>query len=98
MANKYTVIFSKRAENNLDDLVYYLESEWSERIKHGFLEILKQKVALLREMPFSYQASTYRKNLRRCVVTKHTSIYYQIVDNEIEVVTIQDNRKKPKMT
>ena len=65
MANKYTVTFAKRAEDNLDDLVHYLEMEWSERVKNKFLEILKKKVNQLQEMPFSYQASAQRKSLRR---------------------------------
>jgi len=91
----YKVIISKRAERNLDQLVNFLESNWSIRIRDKFLATLKEKVNQITKMPLMYQTSTKSKTIRRCVVTKQTTLFYQIKKDEIEIITIQDNRQDP---
>lgn len=34
-------------------------------------------------------------NVHRAIITKHNSIYYQILETEIEIITIFDNRQDP---
>ena len=91
----YKVTISKRAEENLDKLVNYLESNWSTRVRDKFLTILENKISQIAETPLIYQASGKRQNVRRCVITRQTALYYQIKENEIEIITIQDNRRDP---
>ncbi|TVR39825.1 MAG: type II toxin-antitoxin system RelE/ParE family toxin, partial [Cryomorphaceae bacterium] len=31
----------------------------------------------------------------KCVVTKQTSFYYRIINDEIEIISISDNRQDP---
>ena len=41
--NQYSVIISERAENNLDNIVNYLLTEWNEKVKDSFLTRLKKR-------------------------------------------------------
>ena len=90
------VTISERAEQNLDNIVRHLETEWSARVRDKFLEILKAKIEQIAEMPYMYEASSKKKTVRRCVVNKQTSLYYRAKKEEIEIITIQDNRRNPK--
>ncbi len=75
MAYKLTI--SKRTEENLDQIVFYLDKEWSVQVRERFLMILSRKVKQLAEKPFLYQASGKRKSVRKCVVTKQIILYYK---------------------
>ena len=52
---QYFVIISERAENNLDNIVNYLLTEWNEKVKDLFLIRLKKVVALLSINPYLFQ-------------------------------------------
>ena len=90
------VTISERAEKNLDDMVHYLDAEWSVRIRKKFLDLLLKKIEMIKQMPLMYEASLTKKTIRLCVVNKQTSMYYRVKKDEIEIVTIQSNRKNPK--
>ena len=90
------VIISERAEQNPDNIIKYLETEWSTRIRDKFLELLKTKIEQIESMPQMHEASSKKKQIRRCVINKQTSLYYRTKKEEIEIITIQDNRRNPK--
>jgi len=90
------VIISERAEQNLDNIVQYLETSWSLRVRDKFLELLKKKIEQITRTPHMYEASSKKKTIRRCVVSKQTSLYYRSKKEEIEIVTIQDTRQNPR--
>jgi len=96
----FQVVASKRAEKNLGDILSYLESKWSARIANKFLPLVSKKVKQIAINPEMYEVSNKKKGVRRCVVTKHTIMYYRIKtrEKEIEIVTFQDSRKNPKKT
>ena len=90
------VTISERAEQSLDNIARYLETEWSVRVRDKFLEVLKRKIEQIARMPHMYEASSKKKTVRRCVVSKQTALYYRAKKEEIEIVTIQDTRQDPK--
>lgn len=90
------VFISQRAEKNLKDILEYLQSEWSVRVKDKFLKILQDKIELLSQSPLMYEASLKKKLIRRCVVTKQIVFYYKVSNDTIDIITIQDTRKNPK--
>ncbi len=47
------------------------------------------------KMPRMYPSSRKQKNLRKCVFSKQTSIYYRIDQDYIEIVSFRENRKDP---
>ena len=53
--DQYSVIISERAENNLDNIVNYLLTEWNEKVKDSFLARLKKIVNLLSIDPYIFQ-------------------------------------------
>ena len=93
---KYRVYFSGLADKKLVLLTDYLTEEWSVKVKQNFIKILKVKMDHISTYPESAVRSKIFPNLHQCVVTKHTSLLYRIKNEEIEIITLIDNRSSFK--
>ena len=93
---KYKVTISERAENNLDEIIKYLDQEWGEKVKNNFLSKLIKIQYLISTNPFLFIGYSKQKKIHRCLVTKHNFLYFKIIKNEVEIITIHDTRKNPK--
>ena len=91
-----TVYFSKRARNNLEKLLIYLETEWSLKLKNEFVKKLDRCVLQISNHPDSCPESEEFPGLFKCVVTKQTTLYYRIKEKEIQVIAFYDNRQDPR--
>ncbi|MXN90858.1 type II toxin-antitoxin system RelE/ParE family toxin [Flavobacterium sp. Sd200] len=93
---RYNFYFSPLAEKKLLLLFNYLIDEWSVKVKDNFRLQLDEKLYQVSEFPESCIKSKHFYNLHLCIVTKQTSFLYRIKNNEIEVVTVFDNRSSFK--
>ena len=89
------VVLSPTARKKLDTLLEYLQAEWSVKVKREFIKKLDKSVDQIATHPKSCPESQEFKGLHKCVVTKQTSLFYRITEDEIEVITIFDNRQDP---
>ena len=90
------VVLSKRASLKLEELLEYLESEWSVKTKVDFVNKLDKKLNLIKSNPECSPQSNFIKGLRKCVVTKQTTIYYKYDKFKVYIVTLFDNRQDPR--
>ena len=88
------VFLSKIANEQLNDLAFYLEVKWSIKVRDNFLAKFDRSIRSISLMPLSYPSSDKFPGLRKCVVTSQTSIFYRIHDNAVEIVFVVDNRQQ----
>ncbi|WP_420580375.1 type II toxin-antitoxin system RelE/ParE family toxin [Reichenbachiella sp.] len=91
----YKVYLSPVAEFKLQSLTEYLNAEWGEKSKQKFLNELVQSVSKIESFPESCPKSDSFNGIFKCVVSKLTSFYYRIKNDEIEIITLTDNRQNP---
>jgi len=84
------------ASFKLTELLDYLEEEWSLSTKNKFLKKLESKVGVIKSNPDSFIISDVKKGLRRCVVTKQTTLLYKYDSETIYIITVFDNRQDLK--
>ena len=89
------VFLSPLAEEKLTLLLDFLVAEWSQKVRNEFLKKFKKAIQQISEHPFSCPQSK-QLNVFKCVVTKQCSFYYRIQQDEIEIITVIDNRQGPK--
>jgi plasmid stabilization system protein ParE len=89
------IFLSPLAVRKLDIILEYLQEEWGEKSKNDFVKKLKKKFDQISNNPASCKKSSKKNNLRKCLVTKQCSFYYRIINNEIEIITLIDNRQDP---
>lgn len=90
-----TIIWSPRSKRDYIKLIDYLIEEWGEKSSDNFKSRLREVLNLISENPSLYQASKKKSNVRRCVVSKHISLYYRAKEREIELITLFDTRQHP---
>ena len=86
---------SRRASKNLENILNYLETEWSPKVKREFIGKLDSGLKHLVQFPESHPKSDTKKGLQRFVLTKQTTIYYKFNSKSIFVVTLFDTRQDP---
>jgi plasmid stabilization system protein ParE len=95
MASISSVVWSVEAINNLKEILEYLELKWTPRELKKFAQKLDHQIEIIKFQPLSFPLSK-KKNVRRAVMTKQTTIYYEIRGVELQIVSLFDNRKNPK--
>lgn len=90
------VKFSFEASNQLEDLVEYLRGNWSEKVVLDFYKKLQSKLTVASNQPELFVESKNVPYLRRCIVSKQTSFYYQFNESELVIIGLFDNRMNPK--
>ena len=89
------VVISKTAERKLEKLFEYLIKEWSLKVKKDFVEKLDSSIEIIKNQPEIFPESKKGKSLRKCVVTKQTTLHYRYNSKRINIVTLFDTRQDP---
>lgn len=90
------VVISKTAEKKLDKLFEYLIKKWSVKVKKEFVEKLDSSIEIIKNQPEIFPESKKGKELKKCVITKQTTLYYRYNSERINIVAIFDTRQDPK--
>ena len=87
---------SELAIFKLERLSEFLVSKWSIESNLKFLKKLDSKLKTIQSNPESFPESEIELGLRKCVVTKQTTVLYEIQGDIIYVLTIIDTRQDRK--
>lgn len=93
MKNTYKLIWSDEALSNLKGIIDYLEDRWTIREIKKFAQLLDKQLQLIVNNPFLYAESDKSNGLRKSVLSKQTTIYYRIINTEIRIIALFDNRQ-----
>jgi plasmid stabilization system protein ParE len=89
------ILLSKRASGKLEKLLIFLEKDWSINVKDAFLFKLEESLKQIQKLPESFPESEKVPGLRKCVVTRQTTIFYKYSVSAIYIVSLFDNRQNP---
>jgi plasmid stabilization system protein ParE len=95
MKNGYKILWSKRAFEDLDGILNYLEENWTKKEVRKFVSKLHKRLILLSFFPKLYSESHQKKNVRKSVLTKQVVIYYSLNNNVVELIRLFDSRQQP---
>ncbi len=86
------VNLSIEAAEQLQQLLDYLEINWSVKVRDNFIQKLDRSIQIIIETPFAFPASEKFPGLRKCVITPQTIAFYRVKENEVEVISLIDAR------
>jgi len=89
------VVLSRTANKKLSGLFDFLVENWSLKVKSDFVKKLDKSIEIIKTQPESFPESEKKIGLRKCVVTKQTTLYYRYNSKRIDIVTIFDTRQDP---
>ena len=95
MKNTYKLIWSEEALLNLKSIINYLEQRWTKREINKFAKLLEKQLKLIEDNPHLFPENNKSNGLRKAVLSRQTTIYYRIINFEIHIITLFDNRQNP---
>jgi plasmid stabilization system protein ParE len=95
MALNRDIIWSQEALNNLDNIIDYLRTTCTEKDVIKFKALLSRRIKVIASFPGIFPKAALNATLQKSVISKQTSIVYQVRDNAIYIVYLFDNRMNP---
>ena len=89
----YKILWSDEAVKNLEQILNYLSSEWTEREVTHFKSKLLEQLTIISRFPNAFPASNIIPRLRKAVLTKQTIIFYEVKDKSIYIAYLFDSRQ-----
>ncbi len=96
MKSGYRIFWTDFALNELAQTLKYLEENWTEKEIKNFSAKLEETIVFIFNNPNLFQRSDIKKDIRRAVVAKHNSLYYRLVNNQVEIISFFSHRQNPK--
>jgi plasmid stabilization system protein ParE len=92
MGVERTVQWSDEAMERVDEIKVFLRQQWTDKEVNAFLDLLHGFEELVKRFPNGYERSRKYPGCRRAVIHANVSVVYRVAGDQIEVVTVYDNR------
>ncbi len=89
----YKLFWTEEAINNLEDIIGYLQFRWTQKEVNAFKTKLSKQIELICSNPYMFPLSTYNTRLRKAVLSKQTSIFYELKDSNIYITYLFVNKR-----
>lgn len=94
MKNISKVVWSQRAKNDLESILDYLRENWTEKEIRKFFRNLDKQISAIQNQPYTFP-TTQKNNVRRSVLSRQTTVYYDILKDSLRIVVLFDTRQSP---
>jgi plasmid stabilization system protein ParE len=90
------IVWSPLAQDDISDISEYLSEEWNNKTANHFISIVDHLVDHISINPRQFPEIHPELKVRKCVITKHNSIYYRVLEDQIDILRIFDTRQDPE--
>lgn len=91
---EYALVWTPEAHDTLAQIVSYLDAS-NPSAGDTLLIQVDKSLALIARMPYMHAAVPEKPGLRRCVVDRHTALYYRVAGEQVELLSFFDTRQDP---
>lgn len=89
----YKIFWTEEAVKNLEEILDYLILNWSQKEVDSFKQKLNKHLELISRFPLMFPVSSYNPRLRKAVMTKQTTIFFEIKEKGIFLAYLFVNKK-----
>ena len=90
------IIWSSKSVSDLENILDYLALEWDNSVSLKFLDLIETLILQISINPIQYPLIHKKLNIRKCVITKHNSLFYRNRKGHVEILRIYDTRQDQK--
>jgi plasmid stabilization system protein ParE len=88
------IILTPKAKDTFLSIISFISSKWGDKSAEEFVERTYKTLDTIVQQPYIFK-SYQETNVRKGLITKHTSIVYRVYKDRIEVLFFWDNRQEP---
>jgi plasmid stabilization system protein ParE len=89
------VIWSPLSERDLNNILDYLLENWGSKVVTRFIDIVEDLTEQISLNPKQFPVIHKKLKVRKCVITKHNTLYYRDRRDYVDILRIFDNRQDP---
>jgi len=89
------VLWSRLSENDFSNILDYLDKKWGQKVASDFVYLIENVVNQISINPRQFPVCYKRKRVRKCVLTKHNTIFYRDTKIHVEILRIYDTIQDP---
>jgi len=90
------IIWSPLSETDLEVILEYLAEDWNGKVAIRFLDKIEHLLEQISINPEQFPLVNKKRKVRKCVITRHNTIFYRENEGYVEVLRIFDTRQDPK--
>jgi len=90
------VIWTRKADKSFNGIVDHLLDIWNVEIATSFIDTVDHTIELIVKNPEMFKVSQYDNISREAFITKHTTMFYRVLNNVIEIEYFWGNFDDPK--
>ena len=88
------IILTPHAKDTLISIVSFIQQKWGNKSAEKFIERTYKTLETVAQQPYIFKVYQVN-NVRKGLITKHTSVVYRVLNDRIEVLFFWDNRQDP---
>lgn len=89
------VVWTFEAEKSFNAILDYLMEVCTQKEALTFIDLVEETIENIRNYPETFKVSQYNEASREALITKHTTMFYRILDGLIEVEYFWGNFQNP---
>lgn len=89
------VIWSPSSEKDFISILNYLKMNWGITVERNFIDISEKLVIQISNNPRQFPLIQRKKKVRKCIITKHNTLFYRDKQKFVEIIRIYDTRQDP---
>ena len=89
------ITWSPLAEHDLSIILNYLDQNWGKKVAADFIDLTESFIIQISINPKQFPFIHIRKGIRKCVLTKHNTLFYRDKRSTVEILRIYDTRQDP---
>ena len=90
------IIWSPQSEQDYISILEYLENEWVDQTIRKFIDLTEELITQISINPKQFPIIQKKLKVRKCVITKHNTLFYRAGKQHVDILRIFDARQDPR--
>ncbi len=89
------IIWSPSSEKDFGNILDFLNQKWGNKVVLVFIERVDFLLTHVSQHPKHYPIFSHKRNIRKCVVSSHNTLFYREQETSIQILRLFDTRQNP---
>ena len=89
------LFWTEEAKETFEVVTNFVHQIWGDKQVDIFIKKAFKTLENISSQPYIFKSSSVIKNVRKGLISKQTSVFYQIENDKIVILFFWDNRQKP---
>ena len=89
------IIWSPSSESDFANILGYIDKNWGNQVAVNFIDLTEDILDQISQNPRQFPICYKRKKIRKCVLTKHNTLFYRESKTNVDLLRIFDTRQNP---